>query len=473
MIAGYMILDDAVSFNVTPHQVTPKLTYVFGHTSVAAPLNSGIRRLIAYTGSTEEILLTATDTTVQAWTNDIGGSTGEVEKTGLTSSDWSTAMMGNNLAMVNGVDPEIRFNGSEFLDLVITGPTEKMYGVTVFKSRSYFWERSALGFWYSAVSALGGSLRYFDLTTQLPKGGHVVSINSWTKDGGSGPDDFLCITTNKGSVLVYQGSNPNDIFGWGIVGRYTIPEPINKHCFLELDGRVHVLTKSDYVIMPERFQQFTRPSRISGAISAAWKKKSGYAQWAVHYDSERQWIVLTIPINGSTSRQLIRTTTGWFEALDFFDFGLTVVDDVTYIGTDDTVYKIGGGANENEAGQKEWIRYAGMTAYQALGTNRDKDIVAFRFKLRSAMDIYVNTALSFDNSEGLTQTQSLAMLQTNPTSWGDVFGGTWDTPDTSKQEWFVGEGHGQTVAMKIWGQVNSPWEWLHTDVEFNLRGGFS
>ena len=305
---------------------------------------TGSRRLLRHSSAGKQIILNASNTVLQAWID--GPATGTpATKTGLHSSDWSATMMQNSLALVNGLDKELIFDGIEFKDMVLSGQgTAVMWGVKVFKSRSYFWEKNRLGFWYSSVNALGGAVTYFPLQGVAQYGGSIVSINSWTRDGGSGVDDFMVVTTDRGELLVYQGSNPGNLADWGLIGIYTIPSPINKHCFLELDGSLHIATKSDYMIFPERINQFNQPSRISGALAAAYKAKSSYPHWNLNYDPIRKWIILNVPHSGNKAHQYVRSTSGWtmFTGMDANDF-MEVNDELYFISSNvSRIYKVGG-----------------------------------------------------------------------------------------------------------------------------------
>lgn len=141
-------------------------------------------------------------------------------------------------------------------------PTQ-FVGVHIFKSRGYWWRQSgaqnSLAFWYGAqANTTALDVEKFDLQYVARRGGYIMSINSWSQDGGDGPDDYLVITTSAGEVLIYQGSAP-DQADWALVGVYQIPRPIDMNCFVSRAGKLIVATEQDYITLPDDLADRIRP----------------------------------------------------------------------------------------------------------------------------------------------------------------------------------------------------------------------
>lgn len=120
-------------------------------------------------------------------------------------------------------------------------------GCRTFKSRVYYWEDNDDSFWYTAVGAYEGAVTEFDLSGVSATGGDIAFIDSISRDGGAGPDDFLAIFLFTGEVLVYQGSNPGDADDWAIVGRYTVPSPVSCRAFTKVGGDLVYLSSRGLV----------------------------------------------------------------------------------------------------------------------------------------------------------------------------------------------------------------------------------
>lgn len=432
------------------------------------------RQVFTYSSGDSDTVITVEPTTLTALTV-----SGNVTRT-VQSDDWSVSMMNGVLAMVNGSDIPVKFNGTTFSDLTVTPMApDSLWGIKIHGERSYFWRKGELGFWYSAVEALGGSLTYFPLEQVAQSGGGVMSINSWTRDSGKGSDDLLVITTTKGEVLVYEGTDPTGASGdFGIVGIYSIDEPISKHCFAEFDGKVHLMTPSDFITLPDRFEKFVTPtSRISGALSAEYLKKKTYPQWRLSIAPNRQWVILNIPVNAATSQQFVRALGGWttFNGWNAVDF--TVANGELYMLTKDALFKIGGDRDESVTGETDPlvddavnISHSANLAYQFLGTNDEKQIKHYRPLFRSAGTQTITCRISFDASGNYHDAQSLTMESIGASDWGDDWGSDWSNSDYAKAEWFGGSGTGQSVSIRVEGKTVMPMTWVQVGYEFT-RGG--
>lgn len=127
-----------------------------------------------------------------------------------------------------------------------------------FKGRMYYAEGSGKSpnFYYTAVNAVDGALTSFDLAEF--GGGPVVAIESLTRDGGSGPDDYIAFFCHNDVAFVYQGANPGDALDWSLVGKFTIPKPgvkneegISERCVMQIPGDIIILCDIGLVSLRE------------------------------------------------------------------------------------------------------------------------------------------------------------------------------------------------------------------------------
>jgi len=452
--------------------------------ALSADAGSTIRRLFIWSDGESQVPIWLKDKSGGYSIETVDGSAngdsynfgfGDVDLTYINTNVRST-MMNNILVLVGGRQAPKLFTGTVFepvsLSNGITGPTfaqqATFAGVKTFKSRLYYWGND-LGFWYGAVNAIGGTLTWFPLNTVSQRGGRVVSINNWTLDGGIGPDDYFVITMNTGEVLVYQGSNPSDPNDWAIVGRYRISAPLSTDAFLELDGKIHVLTESDWEVLPDKFIRQTKQSGVANSLKQNIVNHRALGGYRLDYDPVRQRILATIPTGDGTYDQLVKTRLGYcrFTGMDanaFLSYG-----GETYFSSGQYLYNIGGAYGDFGGVSLTDITFSAKTGYSYLGSNNEKRVAMFRPNVRSAGTITVTVALAFDGSNVYPNPQTLTMTAAG-TPWGSPWGSEWDASSQQRGEWFVGQGTGQTVSMSLSGSAKAGMEWMSTDFEL-IPGG--
>jgi len=166
---------------------------------------------------------------------------------------WDTVSFNEQVVFVNGGGKNLVYNGTTITQATFSlAASAKFFAAHVFKNRVFYVATNELAFYYTALFASTGTITKFPLAGIAERGGHVVAINSWTVDGGSGPDDFLAIFTSEGEVLVYQGTDPGaDFF---IIGRFFISRIIDHRSMTQVYGRLLVVTERDYIYIPDQLQ---------------------------------------------------------------------------------------------------------------------------------------------------------------------------------------------------------------------------
>lgn len=162
----------------------------------------------------------------------------------LTTMPIYTVFNGTTLLAYNGAAPrQFDSPNDTVTTLSFTGVTAtELAGCHSFKSRVYWWRANDDSFWYTAIGAPAGTVTEFPLSSISRTGGKILRILSLSRDGGSGPDDYLSIFLTTGEILVYQGSNPGDANDWAIVGRYTAPQAVSARSYANVGGDIIYLT---------------------------------------------------------------------------------------------------------------------------------------------------------------------------------------------------------------------------------------
>jgi hypothetical protein len=153
--------------------------------------------------------------------------------TGKANARWQTTMFGNAagnfLYMVNGADAPIYYDGSSFTTPTLSGVTATdIIGVITHQRRLFFVFNNSLTFGYLPVVSIAGTVSTFDIGGLCKKGGYIMALGSWTRDGGSGPDDVFVAITSEGEAVLYSGNDPSSSTAWSYVGTFSIGKPIGQ-----------------------------------------------------------------------------------------------------------------------------------------------------------------------------------------------------------------------------------------------------
>jgi len=365
----------------------PRPSYVElrgGHTTHATGTTGNIKTLATYNSMTGAN---------QLWGFTASGiynvsSAGAVGASGLARTNgkhqWEMFGDGTNnwLIGLNGVDKPAYYNGSAWTAVThLTSPAltgypsnavENLVGITVFKRRIFFIENNTLSFWYLPAGAAGGALTEFDLSPEAPRGGYLMACGVWTRDAGSGPDDFFVAVTSEGEALVYQGTNPSLSTNWAKVGSFVIGKPLGRRCIQRYGGDCIILTEQG--AFPLSALLASGDERAKFALS--YKIQDVFTETARTYGTLFGWKSLTLPSrdalivnvpyaeDGRHEQFVMNTITkSWckFTEWDAEDFG--ILNKELYFCRGTSTYK----AWTTEADNGSNITYYAKQAFQDFG----------------------------------------------------------------------------------------------------------
>ena len=276
-----------------------------------------VETLVEYAGpSTRKLLCAAGGVIYDASAS--GGSTAIA--TGKSSNRWQTTMFGTSggsfLFMVNGADAPIYYNGSAFVTPSLSGVTATdIVGVTAHQRRLFFVLSGSLTFGYLPVVSVAGTVSTFDIGGLCRKGGELIALGSWTRDGGSGPDDIFCAITSEGECVLYSGNDPASAASWLLVGVFSIGKPIGRRC-IEKVGAELIVTTQDGVIPLSIFlpidQVGARGKALSDSVqneflTASRSYGSNFGWQSIHYP-QGSYALFNIPSSTTVSYQLVVNT---------------------------------------------------------------------------------------------------------------------------------------------------------------------
>lgn len=316
---------------------------------------SPVGTLMVYNG-----LTTATSAMFAVTDGDIydvsaSGAGSVTSETGLANSRWQyvnfTTSGGKFLWCCNGADAPLHYNGSVWAAPTITGITASdIINVNGHKNRLWFVLKDSTKAAYLATGAIAGAATTFELGGLFTRGGFLVAMATWTRDGGAGPDDLAVFMSSRGQAVVYAGNDPAAANTWELIGVYDVGPPIGYRCFtkvgadlmlVNLDG---VLPLSKGLVLERSAQaQVTITLNINSAMNEAARSYKGNFGWEMTAYAKGTMAILNVPIEeGATQEQYVMNTiTGAWCKFSGMNANCWAVykDDLYFGGNDGVVYK--------------------------------------------------------------------------------------------------------------------------------------
>ena len=248
------------------------------------------------------------------------GAVGAAVLSGKTNARWQWAQMttagGHFLTIVNGVDTPQIWDGATWANTGITGPAvANLVWINLHQRRLWVGEVNSLRGWYLAPNAIAGAANYFDFTGLASLGGYLVGMGTWTRDGGSGPDDLAVFLTSEGEALIYTGTDPASAATWALVGIFRIGRPLGRRCMIRAGADLLVMTDQGFVslsdVLPiDRSQQaaaaFSRQINPS-VVEAARSYASNFGWQAFIYPSGNM-AIFNVPAAAGAYHQFVFNT---------------------------------------------------------------------------------------------------------------------------------------------------------------------
>jgi len=300
-----------------------------GYIKYSTGITGQVETLMAYSGANTNKLFAIAGTSVYDVT--AGGAVGAAVVTGLTNARWGYCNIatsgGNFLSMANGSDTPRIYNGSAWSSATITGVTSSnLKNPILYAQRQFFIEKNSLKVWYLPVQSIGGAANAIDIAPFMTRGGYIVAHGNWTIDSGTGVNDHYVIITNKGQVIVYQGTDPTSATTFAMVGVFDIGAPVGARALYKYAGDMLMITQDGVVPLSGALQssrvqpRVAITDKIQYAISEAVTNYASNFGWQLMYVPTINQLWLNVPVQeGSNQQQYVMNTitgawcnyTGW------------------------------------------------------------------------------------------------------------------------------------------------------------------
>jgi hypothetical protein len=373
----------------------------------------------------------------------------------------------NWLIACNGVDDPAYYDGTTWTAVdegtspALTGYTgnavEQLVSVNVFKGRLFFIPINSLSFWYLAAGAAGGALTEFDLGGEFRRGGYLLAMATWTRDGGSGVDDYAAFISSEGEVAVYQGTNPSSANTWAKVGTYTVGKPLGRRCVMQYGGECVVITEGGTFPLSALLESGDERARFA----LSYKIQTAFVDSARIYGANFGWKVLTYPAydamlvnvplseDGDHEQYVMNTLTkSWSKFTDWDAEDFAVFNGQLYFCNGLIVYKAWTGTDDDGND----ITFYGKQAFQDFGDPLQKHCQLFMPMLAVNGNVAYGADIDVDfEDDEISGTVSYTV----------VGAAVWDVSNWDEAYW----GSGMEV-VKQWSSP-SDWQgrWLSTKIK--------
>lgn len=372
--------------------------------------------------------------------------------TSITENRWQWTMHttsgGHYLFMVNGIDAPVHYNGTSWAAPTINNITAAdIVHVVVHKKRLWFVLNNATKAAYLATEAIQGDASTFELGSEFTKGGYLQAIASWSRDGGSGMDDYLVFISSEGQCVIYQGTDPDSAETWSKVGTFDLARPIGRRCFAKYGADLLLITVGGVMPLSKLLavdasvdDLVAITQRISKAFNDQARASRTNFGWEVCIHDTGTMLIVNIPTaeNSRAVQYVMNTLTqAWCEFDNHNANCWAIYNGSLYFGgSSGDVYR----ADTGRADIDQPITAVGQTAYSGFGTPLIKQATM----VRPLITVTGSNRPSLGISTDFAETQSLSQLPAGSASSGAL----WD-----QALWDVAQWGGQDIEINDWANV--------------------
>lgn len=456
-----------------------------GYTQFATGMPSQVETVMAYAGGATDKLFAISNGNIYNIT--AGGAVGAAVVSGLSNSRSqyiNVATSGGQFLMaVNGANKLRGYDGTNWWTdgdgtHDITGvDTSTLIHINLFKNRVWFVQKDTLVVWYLGTNAIAGAASSIDLRSVAKLGGYVMAMGTWTIDAGQGVDDYAVFVTNKGEVIIYQGTDPSSANTWALKGVWLLGAPVGRRCLQKLAGDLLLICQDGLLPLAQALQS----SRVNPRVALTDKIQSAMSEAVTNYGSTFGWqtlyfprdnmLMLNVPVSvGSQQQYVMNTITkSWCNFTGWNANCWELYQDIPYFGGNGFVGKAATGMSDNNtnivADAKQAFNYFGARGQL-------KRFTMMRPILNSNAQPAFTSGVNVDfNDDGIT-----GLPNFSATSYGLWDAGTWDTSLWSGglsiiKNWQGVNGIGYCGAIRLGLQSQGiQVDWLSTDMVMEKGG---
>jgi hypothetical protein len=307
--------------------------------------------------------------------------------------------------------------------------TETLVRPFIAKNRIWFIQEDSFYLWYSDLQSISGKLTPFFIGPFFNKSSKILCGNTWTQDGGTGPDDQICIFSDNGEVLIYRGQSPESE-DFSIVGRFNTENLINERCVVQIKGDLVMATTSGIIPLSSVLNELSAAkvalsSKINPYIARA---ATDAKYWSVKYDNYNGHLLVIAPSKENSLKTEILVLNfenlTWSRYLGQNPNSIAIIGSSRYFCNSKGIWVDNIGYMDNNSP----IIWRIQRSYQDFGIKYKKKIMRMlpRIKTDVIMDVYkyiftnftiTDKTFVFDN---VGSNQNLIQAEWDATQWDQV-----------------------------------------------------
>jgi hypothetical protein len=392
-----------------------------------------VESLLSFNSGATRVMLAATPSAVFAINPsfDPEDVTATELATELQSGRWQSVSVANAadeiaLLMVNGMDGVWRYTIADGLAKITPGNPaantlfNSFVNITTHKGRVWFLETNSPTVYYSAPFTNNPTaVAPLYLGPLLKLGGHIVAVQSWSRDGGDGPDDLLVFVSNNGEILIYSGIDPAVDFQ--IVGNFKQARPLGLRCLRKAGADVVYYSffgpSSLSELLPMIESQARNVIPMRDEFERWVDQNHSSFGWDLEMYSRRSWIVYNVPITPPTkfNQYVLSLDTGaWFEITDWNALCWKEHGENLYFGDFTGAINLAD-FGQNDNGQAIQLDY--MASWSDFGTPSSKKFNVAEVTVRSNAVPKISMDMMLDYRETLPETAPAFASQAINSPW--------------------------------------------------------
>lgn len=440
---------------------TDKVTLRRGSDDHATGMTGSVESLLEYTpldGSGE--LFAAANGSIYDVTS--AGAVGTAVATGFSNNRFQQVQIGTAggqfLLIMNGEDTPKTYDGTDWADATMTGPTiASLIWCNLHQRRLWFGERDSLTAWYLAVNSITGAASSFSLAGVAKLGGYIMAMGTWTRDAGDGQDDVAVFLTSEGEAIVYSGTDPSSADTWALVGVFRIGKPIGRRCLMKAGADLIMVTQDGFVTAAtilsldrSQTERVALSAQINKAVNDAVRDHGTRFGWQPFLYPRGTMLIFNIPQSSTTFYQFVfNTLTGApcrFKGLNAVCWGM-LNDEPYFGGTDGTVYKFDTGASDN-ASAIDGDALQAFSYFKSPGSNKAFKLVEPIFESAGNPNAALDLNLDFQIARptAAAQASPVSSATWGVSKWGV---GKWGTDGQIYRGWRGVRGIGRAAALRV------------------------
>lgn len=390
------------------------------------------------------------------------GAVGAAVVTGMSNARWQHTQIstsaGHFLFAVNGADTPRTYNGTTWAAASVTGPTAaNLIWTNNHQRRLWFGEEQSMSAWYFPVNTISGTAQEFPMGALAKRGGYIMAMGTWTRDGGDGADDVAVFLTSEGQAILFVGVDPSSSSTWDLIGVFDIGKPIGRRCMIKAGADLIMITQDGFVaassiLQADRSQteRVAISRQINRAVNDAARSFGTNFGWEPFIYPKGQMLIFNVPISGTQSHQYVFNTITnkpcRFTGIDAVCWGI-LNDNAYFGGLDGKVYLFDTGNADNGTN----IEGNATQAFNYLGSRaREKRFSRVECLFQSGGNPNASIDMNVDFSIKSAPLNSVASPSTDA-KWGIAKWGIdkWSSASQVYRGWRAVRGNGRAASIRV------------------------